>query len=102
MATGTQTKPELKRLADSAVPAAGTQYVLIINNGSGSSQYPDPNGGTLYFSTQSGSPTIVVTLGGFNYTLQPGNYATPSDPNNLAMSWNLTSGGPIKLAWQPN
>ena len=101
MATGTQTKPEIKRLPDSTV-AAGAQYVLVINSGSGSSQYPDPNGGMLFFSAQSGSPTIVLTVGGFSYTLSPGNYGIPSDPNNVSMAWNLTSGGSIKLAWSPN
>ena len=101
MATGTQIKPELRRLPDSTV-AAGAQYVLVINNGSGSSQYPDPNGGILSFSSQSGSPTIVVTFGGHSYTISPGTYGIPSDPNNLAMTWNLTSGGAIKLAWSPN
>jgi hypothetical protein len=102
MATGTQTKPEIKRLADSAVPAAGAQYVMVINNGNGTVQYPDPNGGALVFSTQSGSPTIVLNLGGFNYTLSPGSYAIPPDPNSIGITWNLTSGGPIKVAWIPN
>lgn len=78
-----------------------SQYVVIVDSGQGNSQYPDANGGTLYYESQGSGNTVNLNVNGKTQTIQPGTYPIAPAINGVSLQWQVAQGS-IKLAFAPN